>query len=124
VHHAKLSTFRRGVVLPLDDRAEESLRSNDVEVNTRVKHLTIPDDGLFEKLWKTGIFHEINRRCSSQIDDYEEEFIEAPRIPDLTAAIETIAGETTQADLRAFLTELHKLTTAASMLGRPVLFVL
>jgi len=116
--------FRRGIVLPLNDRAEEALRSNDVEKNTIVQHLPIPDDAFFEKLWKIGIFHEINQRCGSLIDDYEEEFIEVTRIPSLTEAIEKVSGETTQADLKAFLTELHKLTTTASAIKRPVLFLL
>jgi hypothetical protein len=58
--------FRRGVVVPLDDRAEESLRCNNVNTTTQVQYLPITNDSLFEGLWKSGLFHEIYKRCGTQ----------------------------------------------------------
>jgi hypothetical protein len=63
--------FRRGVVLPLNEEAEEGLRYNDVNESTQAEYLEISRD-LFSNLWEIGLFDEINRRCGSLIDDYEE----------------------------------------------------
>jgi hypothetical protein len=118
--------FRRGVVVPLDDRAEESLRCNNVNTTTQVQYLPITNDSLFEGLWKSGLFHEIYKRCGTLIDDYEEAFVETSGMPGLTAAVEAVAEKEygTQPDVYSFLVALHKLTTHASGIERPVLFVL
>jgi hypothetical protein len=116
--------FRRSVVLPLDENAEQSLRANDVNTATAVQHLRIIGDAFFESLWKTGIFQEINRRCGSLIDDYEEEFVELANIPRLAVAVEAVAQAISQPELKAFFGALRKLAIAALALKRPLRFVL
>jgi hypothetical protein len=118
--------FRRGVVLPLDERAEEDLRCNSVNSTTHAQYLPIRSDTLFEKLWEGGFFHEINKWCGTLIDDHEEEFIEASSLPRLIAALDAIAERAsgTQSDVQGFLVELRQITIYASRLNRPLLFVL
>jgi hypothetical protein len=111
-------------VLPLDDRAEESLRCNDVNGTTAVQVLPISTDAFFENLWKAGLFQEINKCCGSVIDDYEEEFLEAAYIPTLAETVETLVQQTSQPDLKSFLVDLRKLADTALALKRPILFVL
>jgi len=118
--------FRRGVVLPLDDDAEEALLSNEVEMAIHLQHLPIPTEALFEALCGHVLFDEINRRCGTLVGDYEEEFVEASRITDLIGATKATSEreDGSLPDSTAFLHELHKLTTRALELDRPVLFVL
>lgn len=118
--------YRRGIVIPLDVEAELSLRNNDVTECTNVRVLQIPDDGIFEKLWRIGLFQEINSRCSTLLDDYEEGWIEAKLAQGIVVAIETVVQ--TQAPLppaaSTFLVDAHRVITEAVAQSRPVLFVL
>lgn len=118
--------FRRGVVVPLDDRAEEALRGCNVDASTQVLYLPIADDSLFGKVWDCGLFQEVNGRCGTIIDDYEEELIEVDQLPNLVTAIVAVAERVTKtdSDVSVFLTEFLRLATTASGLKRPVLVVL
>jgi len=72
--------FRRGVVLPFNEEAEELLKINEVEETTSVRYLEIEDEEGFENLWAVGIFQKINERVNGMIDDYEEHFLEASKM--------------------------------------------
>jgi hypothetical protein len=113
-------------VVPQDDVAEKELRSNETTSRSHVSYLPIGSDALFERLWKIGLFTEINARCATLVDDFEEVFIEPGSIPALTAAVEAIAGRygTVDSDVIGFLKELRQLAATAMRLQRPVVFVL
>jgi hypothetical protein len=106
--------------------AQQGLRLNDVNSANRVQYLPIASDGLFKRLWETGLFHEINRTCGTLVDDYEEDFVGASSITGLMAAVEAIAEKEKGAtpDVKDFFMELHKLAANALSQKRPVLFVL
>jgi hypothetical protein len=118
--------FRRGIVVPLDRDAEESLRVNNVNDSTNVRYLSIANDRMFETLWEVGLFREINSRCASLLDDYEEEMVETSSAAGILAAIESVAGNAAaqQPDVVKFLEDTRILVNEASTLSRPILFVL
>ena len=118
--------YRRGIVLPLDMDAEDRLRANDVSATTEVRILEIPCEGLFESLWRLGLFQEINARCETMIDDYEEEIIEASSSESVIAAIDSIVrnSDALQPDVVKFFQGLRTLAQEAYVLSRPLLFVL
>jgi len=117
--------YRRGIVVPLNDDAEEKLRAYNVDSNTKVHVLSIPDQELFESLWRCGLFKEINQRCCALLDDYEEEIIEASSVAKISAAVGKVGGTALEGSKeRAFLRELDTLVSKAVELSRPMLFVL
>ncbi len=118
--------YRRGIILPLDAIAERNVRTHDVSKTENVRLLKIPSQGLFEALWHLGLFREINDRCSSLLDDYEEELIEASSTCEVLAAIDSVIGRPGAHDLEVieFLKELRALARDASTLSRPLMFVL
>jgi hypothetical protein len=116
--------LRRSVVLPLDEEAEDALRSNNFNPDSKIQQLRIPNQDFFERLWKSDLFSEINRRCDSLVDDYEEDFVELSRIPDLILAVETIAKGAREEDLKAFLKEFQLIAAAAMAVRRPLLILL
>jgi len=118
--------FRRGIVLPLDAVAEASVRANDVSKITGVRFLKIPSEELFETLWRLGLFREINARCATLLDDYEEEIVEPSSLGAILSAIDSVAknGVAQQPGVVDFLRKMRALAQEASDLSRPLLFVL
>ena len=118
--------YRRGVVLPLDNDAEEALRSNEVDEATNVRLLEIADEVQFEALWRLGLFKEINARCATMIDDYEQEIVEAASVERILAAIDAVARDAVikHPEMAEFLEDLRDLARQAALSSRPLLFVL
>lgn len=67
--------YRRGFVVPLNEDAEQALIANDVTYNTAVDFYEFPNNGVFESVWETGLFDEINAQLGTMLDDYEEDVI-------------------------------------------------
>ena len=117
--------FRRGVVLPLNEEAEELLKINEVEETTSVRYLEIEDEKGFENLWAVGIFQKINERVNGMIDDYEEHFVEASKMSGVMAAIDDVRGANKLSnDVESFMGSLVSMALEASSIERPLLFVL
>ena len=117
--------FRRGVVLPLNEEAEELLKINEVEETTSVRYLEIEDEKGFENLWAVGIFQKINERVNGMIDDYEEHFVEASKMSGVMAAIDDVRGANKLSnDVESFMGSLVSMASEASSIERPLLFVL
>ena len=118
--------YRRGIVLPLDDDAEKRLRANDVTQNTSIWLQEIPSQQLFETLCQLGLFQNINKRCSTLINDYEEEMVETSLVKEILAAVESVAldAEAQQPDIVEFLGSFRALVQEACRVSRPLLFVL
>jgi hypothetical protein len=118
--------YRRGIVLPLDEDAEESLRTNDVTESTNVRLLRIASDALFEALWETGFFQEVNTNCSTLIGDYEEELVGESSVGGILAAVESVTRTATdlQPAVVEYLAEVKAMVQEAIDTSRPVLFIL
>ncbi|MBN1852519.1 MAG: hypothetical protein JW829_07330 [Pirellulales bacterium] len=118
--------FRRGIVLPLDPEAEESLRINDVNESAAFQYLEIPDQPFFETLWALGLFQTINAKSGSMIDDYEEEFVEPAAITHVLQAVDEVRSraESPSTETLSFLNQLYNLAQESKKLNRPILFVL
>lgn len=118
--------YRRGVVLPLDDDAEEGLRANDIERYTNVRVLEIADQVQFDDLWRLGLFHEINAQCGTIIDDYEEEIVDATQVKNVIVAIDRVRRKALAKDpeIASFLEQLRDLAGQAWLSSSPLLFML
>jgi hypothetical protein len=116
--------YRRGIVLPLVDAAEEDLRYNDIEPTTAVRCLKITTDQLFANLWNSGVFEQINNLCGSLINDYEQDFVESSQLKKLRNVVEEAIGGASNRELKDFLISLRELANSAILINRPLLFVL
>ena len=116
--------FRRGVLLPLDDQAEDELRRNDIGRDTRVLYVEISTDDVFYRIWETGLFQAINDAVPCLVDDYEEEWIEAAKVRRLKRAILRFAKQLEEREARNFARQLDSLCERALLEQRPLLFVL
>jgi hypothetical protein len=117
--------YRRGVVMPLDDKTESALRVNKVSDNDSLQYLPIASDCLFEELWSIGLFHAINQECESLLDDYEECMIEESHVFGIAKAIGQVANDCRHSqDAQLFLKRLQDLVSTATTMRRPLLFVL
>lgn len=120
-------SYRRGIVLPLDTQTEEQLRRNDLDESARVEYLSIPSQHIFELLWESQIFADINDRCGTLIDDYEEEFVE---LSSLNSVIDATKRQMNSPKIKSlpevqrFLMDLVQLAAKARSENRPLLFVL
>jgi hypothetical protein len=118
--------YRRGIVLPLDEDAEECLRANDVDTTTNVRVLAIPSEEMVDSLWRLGLFREINSRCATLLDDYEEEVVEASSVGAILGAVDSVARhvDAREPEMLEFLEGIRDLVRKACALSRPLLFVL
>ena len=118
--------YRRGIVLALDEAAEDCLRSNDVNETTCVRLVEIPSDELFLDLWKLDLFDEINRRCQTTIGDYEQEIVENSSVEQVLVAIDAVVPNVDACRWKVldFLAKLRTLVQESMELSRPILFVL
>ncbi len=118
--------FRRGIVVPLDQHAEDDVRNENVSDLTNVKHLSIVDDEIFYTLWTAGLFHQINMECGSLLGDYEEELIEVESVPMIITAINSVMSRlpANNKAIHRFLSDAEQLIEYAVTHSRPVLFVL
>lgn len=118
--------YRRGIVLPLDQDAEDCLRANDVNETTNVELLEISGSEVFDTLWHLGLFREINNKCRTLLDDYEEDMVECDALQHVVETVDFVAQGPLiqQPDTSAFLGDLRDLASRAIILHRPILFVL
>jgi hypothetical protein len=109
--------YRRGIVCPLDQIAEEQLRSNEVDSTSHVRFVEIPDEQTFVTLWRLGLFSQINSRCGTSIDDYGEEWVEASALADLMTVIDSVFASVGDSAVACLLTELRSLARGRSILS-------
>ena len=79
--------YRRGFIVPLNEKAERAIRSNNVDNTTAVDSYELPNDEVFESLWEKKLFKLINEELGTMIDDYEEERIDKEDISSLKKAV-------------------------------------
>lgn len=63
--------YRRGILLPNSEIVEQQARINNISKHSRFEVLRFSDPD-FYALWHTGVLMEINQKCGTMIDDYEE----------------------------------------------------
>jgi hypothetical protein len=117
--------YRRGIVIPLDDSAEERMRKDDVIESMSVHFVPLANE-VFVQLWRMGFFYKINEHCSVLLDDYEQDVVEplhAKRLLEIVSAITRDLRKQPD-ELTSFLHELHAAVSIAADIGRPMWFVL
>lgn len=116
--------FRRGIVVPLTDTTAQQLAQWSVEGIVQVEYLPIPDQSLFEEIWRAGVFQAINDTCSTLISDYEEEDVRPEALGRAIAALAAKQQHIQDPDLRGFVDNLIALCQSGAEKNRPVYFVL
>ncbi len=116
--------YRRGVLMPLDDRALDALVHNDVDDETNVAHIEITDDDSFYEIWRSGVFHRINEALGCCIDDYEEEWIPSGSLATVAAVAQSTVNGGVSQRVADFLSRLIRICARAEREKRPLLFVL
>lgn len=116
--------FRRGIVVPLTDATVQQLASWSVTGTVRVEYLPIPDESLFEQIWNAGVLQAVNERCSTAIDDYEEERV-GPEVLELViASLVAKQQDILAPDVSNFVDNLIDMCKSAIEKQRPLYFVL
>jgi len=80
----------RCIIVPLNENAM-------IKLNYGLKYSEANDEDyrvwrisqdIFDNLWHTGIFQEINSKCDSLIDDYEDECIKSQKLSNVLKILE------------------------------------
>ncbi|MEX0777834.1 MAG: hypothetical protein WD042_19205 [Phycisphaeraceae bacterium] len=79
---------------------------------------------MFTALWRLKLFDQINARCGTLIDDFEEEWVEASGVAEVAAAVDAVADAARDPGVAALLLALRSLAHEAQASSRPLLFVL
>lgn len=118
------AVFRRGIVVAENDNAEAVLSNWFIDESILVKYLSI-DDVLFEKIYETKLFSQINSQCDSHIDDYEEDsidFINVVIIENLVSQL--LQTKTIDKDVKIFFRNFLELLDYANKNKRQIFFIL
>jgi len=117
--------FRRGVVVPLNDDAENALYNGEVDETTQVHFVEIDSEADFITLWQTGVFKKINETTGSMLDDYEEDIISIEMIPRVRQLANFFAKNQIGATTGAwFFPALVEACDIAERLDKPIFFIL
>lgn len=115
--------YRRGIVSPLNSAADIAFRSGETCESTQVNFVPI-DNALFTVLWQLDFFLELNRKCDSLIDDYEEESLDGEQLDMALAVAQSFRSRATSPRTLEFLDEFAKLVEHARTLRLSVEFIL
>jgi len=85
--------YRRGFVVPLDHEALGAMLGNCVDGGVNVSFFEISNEIVFEGVWRSGFFAEINKQLGLMIDDYEEEWIEYEKLQDALKVVHKFKNE-------------------------------
>lgn len=116
--------YRQGVVVPLDEAAEDCLRRNNADASTNVQFVEVPSCEVFAEVWRLELFAKINARCTTLIDEYEEEWVDPSAAAEVLVEIDSVSDSTHDTATLNFLRELRELVSTARSVSRPMLFVL
>jgi hypothetical protein len=116
--------YRQGVVVPLDEEAEDCLRRNNADSSTNVQFVEVPSREVFAEVWRLELFAKINARCTTLIDEYEEEWVDPSAAAEVLAVIDLVSDSTHDPATLNFLRGFRALVSRAQALSRPMLFVL
>lgn len=114
--------FRRGVVRPLDDVAEQQLAAFRIDTPVRVEWLPIRNDHEFARIWEVGVLQRINEACGVDLSDYEEVELSANRIESALRVVRYHAGH--RDSIGPFIQSLDGLLSDALATIKNVYFVL
>ena len=118
----QLANFRRGVIAPLDNHSA-CIGCGAFYSPVRVDHIAIGDD-LFDALWASRIFKEINNACGTLIDDYEEAEMKHDCFPLVLKVLSKYRKEITDERVLDFIKMLESLMQNAMQNKTGVWFVL
>ncbi len=115
--------FRRGVVLPKNSKALLDLRSDTIEDIELYRVATFANDAQFYRIWKTGVFLQINSKCNVMIDDFEEEEVRNTLGAIPPVITEAIQDKSLQVEDRQLLEEIKSLAIEAQQRGAALFLI-
>ncbi|QDU51748.1 hypothetical protein [Gimesia panareensis] len=116
--------YRRGILSPRNQEAENQLRSWNIEHPILVEFISLNNDTDFDSLWDLRVFQKINGLCNSMIDDYEEEIIEPDKLHLIVELIDTEFQNVRSVSLQNFFEAFRELMLNAINNQKPVFFIL
>ncbi len=116
--------WRRGIVVPLSAQRADEMASFHVSSEEDVEYLEIKDDSFFDSLWGTNLFQDINRKCGSLIDDYEEEVLAPEALIGVLGVVTKHMLHLREPRITLFLEKFGAMVKRAIDLGYPVYFIL
>lgn len=116
--------WRRGIVLPLTIEKAKEMATFYVSTGSDVQYLSIENDVFFYRLWQTGIFEELNKRCNVLIDDFEEEDLQPEYLKEALSIITKYRSLVKDSQIYKFLRLFESLVKRGISLGFPVYFIL
>lgn len=117
--------WRRGVVVPLDDKALKAIRDFYVPTLASVIVAELRSDQDFYKLWRLGLFEDINETTGAYVDDYEEREVPADQVSRLLAVVQKFRRRVDLPQyLQPFLHDLEEVCRTAERVSMPVWFIL
>ena len=117
--------YRQGIILPLDDEAEKLVRSYQFDSNSMIEAIILDEkNGIFSKIWYSGLFQKINSEIDTLIDEYEEEIIEYEKLNSVIKILRKYKSLNNRLDdFDMFIDDLIRLVEKAIQLKRPICFV-
>ncbi len=117
--------YRRGFVVPLTNKAELALRNGDVDEQTEVEFVGIPDELVFYGLWEKGLFSSINLSLGVMIDDYEEAIVDNSKLGELKEVIRVFKKRARLYSEEALVVDaLERLVEIALVKERVIFFIM
>lgn len=115
--------YRRGIVVPLSKDSLMNIRNDKVTEGDLVEILRLNDDDLFYRIWKAGVFTELNKICSSLVDDQEQEEVHS-NLEQLQKFLHRLeASDHLERDIILFLSSFRTLVEEAISRKMPLLFL-
>ncbi|GEM_PF-1744342 len=115
--------FRRGIIVAKNNQSEIELSRWFIEKSIYVEYLPIIDDALFVKLYKTGLFSDINKISNSNIDDYEEEKVSFNYVPEIKKVVTKLLKGELDTEVKSYLSDFIELLNYAYEYKREIFFI-
>lgn len=116
--------YRRAILLPSDAESVDDIRKYSLTETTKVEMVSFEDSDKFYRIWQSGLFKEINAKCGTLIDDYEECLLEPDELRIACEVVQNHAKVTRDSKVKDFCHELSQLLNVADARQFPVIFVL
>jgi hypothetical protein len=116
--------YRRGIIMPLDDKSEKQMRSFYFDSKTKFDSVLINEkNNLFFILWESRLFDKINSKTGLTIDNYETEIAEPQYLKEILSIVKNYNKLNSGDEFSKFITDFRRLLLNAIDLNRPICFV-
>jgi len=117
--------FRRGIIVPKHAASLKAVEEDSIDSPEGFWHLKFSDQKQFERIWSTGLFSEINEKCHTLIDDYEQESVSEKKVHMIIKICrDRLLDKRLNEPDRKILNGIADLAENAAGIGMPLFFIL